>query len=122
MSDPNRVDLNRDRRPWLIEAGLWGPYDTAKKLRLGAFAAAAFTALVIPYLWAFAPFGKTVGSPQDLSIIAGVGAVAALISWALLRAARRVSGSKSPLELACASLYGMYAIQALTVVACLRGC
>ncbi|MDJ0686856.1 MAG: hypothetical protein QNJ84_19420 [Alphaproteobacteria bacterium] len=97
-------------------------YDTAKKLRLGAFAAGASTALVIPHLWAFAPFGKTVGSPQDLSIIAGVGAVAALISWALLRAARRVSGTKSPLEFACASLYGMYAIQALTIVVCLQGC
>ena len=97
-------------------------FDFVQKLRLAASAVAASTALVIPYLWAFAPFGKTVGSPQDLSIIAGVGAVAALISWALLRAARRVSGGRSPLELACASLYGMYALQALTVVVCLRGC
>ncbi len=96
--------------------------DLPMKLRLLAFTAAISTAFVIPYLWAYAPFDKTVGSPQDLSIIAGVGVGAALISWALLRAARRVSGSKSRLELACASLYGMYAIQVLTVVVCLRGC
>ncbi len=122
MSRPKRFDPNRYRRPRFIEAGLFGILDFPKKLRLLAFTAAISTALLIPYLWAFAPFGRTVGSPQDLSIIAGVGVGAALISWALIRAARRVSGSKSPLERACASMFGMYALQALTVVVCLRGC